>query len=159
MIELFAPKICFAKELKSSWSMNLNTTTNKIPITNVGQVPCLHFEHSMGDWCTGLIPLTKGWEPLDISDNESVKLNYYGDPATSCQVSFKDGKDNVSKPVNISKLTPVDDAVCEITIPLAKFQEKQTKKTGKIFDIKNVKFIQFSGGPGDNFYISELRVT
>ena len=103
MIELFAPKICFAKELKSSWSKNLNNPNNKIPITQLGQRSCLHFEHTDGEWCAGLIPLTKGWESIDISKMNNVKFQYYGNPATSCTVSFKDGNDVHVNVVGIMK--------------------------------------------------------
>lgn len=156
MIELFAPKICFAKELKSSWSINLNTESAKIPITQVGNTSCLHFEHTKGEWCTGLIPLTKGWEPTDITSLEYVIFHYYGDTATGCTVSFKDVDDIASPTVNVSKMTPVDDAVCEIKIPMKNFTDRSKKK--KKYNPMKAKFIQFSGGPDDNFYISELRI-
>jgi len=156
MIELFAPKICFAKELKSSWSMNLNTESAKIPITQLGNTSCLHFEHTTGDWCTGLIPLTKGWEPADLSHSKHVIFHYYGDPGNGCTVCFKDDSDITSPTVNVSKMTPVDDAVCEIKIPIETFLDKSKKK--KKFNPVKTKFIQFSGGPDDNFYISELRI-
>ena len=157
MIELFAPKICFAKELKSSWSMNLNSSDSKIPITQMGNKSCLHFEHTTGEWCTGLIPLAKGWEPIDITSMDTLTFHYYGDPAKSCKVNFRDEKDTNSVAVNISKKTPIDDAVCEISIPLDQFLDKSRKK--KKYDPTIAKFIQFTGGADDNFYISELKVT
>lgn len=157
MIELFAPKICFAKELKSSWSMNLSGDQNKIPIKQVGQKPCLHFEHTTGEWCTGLIPLTKGWEQTDLTSHENLTFHYYGDPAKSCKVNFRDEKENNSPAVNVSKKTPIDDAVCEITIPLEHFVDKTRRK--KKYDPTVAKFIQFTGGADDNFYISELKIT
>ena len=156
MIELFAPKICFAKELKSSWSMNLNNENNKIPITQLASTSCLHFEHVSGDWCVGMLPLNKGWEPLSLTSFKSLTFHYYGDPAKGCNVCFKDDKDNVSPAVNVSKKTPVEDAVCEITIPLEQFIDKSRKK--KKYNPGAAKFIQFSGSPDDNFYISELRI-
>lgn len=157
MIEIFAPKVCFAKELKSSWAANLTTGDGKIPISTLGKDPCLHFEHAEGDWCSGMIPLSKGWDPVDLSDYEKVTFCYYGDRAVGCNVSFRDDKNIQSLCINVSKKTPVEEAVCELSIPLKSFLEPGNKKKGK-FQLNNVKFIQFSGAVDDNFYISNLKI-
>lgn len=170
--ELFNPKVCFAKELRTSWSKNIKTTasdSNKIPISNVGQEICLHFEHTGDDtqWLMGLLPLNKGWLPEDLTNIQSLTFCYYSEGAKSCKVLLTDDNDTDSIDINVTKRTPVEDAICEITIPIQAFIERKapsTKKTtkskkSKPFNIKKVRFLKFTGANEDSFYISRVRFT
>ena len=171
--ELFNPKVCFAKELRSSWSKNIKTTStssNKIPISNVGQEICLHFEHTGDDseWLLGLLPLKKLWDGEDLSGVDFLTFCYYSEGAKSCNVCLSDINGVDSSKINVTKRTPVADAICEIKIPVQAFldsskkitESKSSKKkapTTTVFDVKQVKFLKFTGANGDNFYISRIR--
>lgn len=161
MAELFDPKVCFAKELKSSWSCNIKTidaNSNKIPITNVGKEICLHLQHPGDDttWLMGLVPIQKNWESVDASDYKELVFCYYSENAKNACVGLRDEDDVDSGVVNITKRTPVEDAICEIRIPFSSF--KANKDDDKKFDIRKARFIKLTGGEGDNFYISRVRI-
>ena len=170
--EIFDPKVCFAKELRTSWSKNIKTNSsesNRIPISSVGQEICLHFEHAGDDteWCVGLIPLNKSWTPENLSAYKSITFCYYSEGTKCCSVMLTDENDVDSTSVNVSRRTPVEDAICEIQIPIRAFTSKPLNNTSKTkskktetdqsFNINKAKFIKFTGAKEDNFYISRLK--
>jgi hypothetical protein len=161
MIELFDPKVCFARELKSSWCCNIKTPKKdsaRIPIANVGQEICLHFDHNQGSdkWFLGLIPVSKGWTSEDLSSQKELVFNYFADKASAACVGLRDEFEVDSGVINISKRTPIDEAICEIRIPLDEF--KRAAQSKDVFNINKSRFVKFTGGGDDSFYISRLRI-
>ena len=91
-MDIFNPPLCLAKELKNSWSTNLLTTLDpeKIPVEVAQGVPRLKLVHdtaSKEDWFACALPLQSSWDPLDISEFNTLKFTLYTDEECGGMVS------------------------------------------------------------------------
>lgn len=157
MIEVFNPKMCFARELKSSWSRNVNTSTpGKLPIRHVGQETCLVFEHvdemKREPWFIGSVPINKKWEESDISKLNTLDFNFFTEDTYHCDIYFTDVNDNQSAKVELAQKAVDFGATCnEMSIPLSKFKKTE-------FNFKKARLLNFVGGEDNCFYISKIII-
>ena len=156
MKDIFNPKMCFARELKASWSKNIITRSpGKVPIRHVSTDTCLVMEHDPGsedDWFIVSLPLNKQWQGEDLTKDTSIDFSFYAENVYQCQVFLKDSAEEESDRIRLTQRSFGNDALCnEISIPLSDFDN------GKI-NMSKIRMLVFIGGEDNCFYVSKIGI-
>ena len=155
-MDIFNPPLCLAKELKNSWSTNLTTSLDpdKIPIEVAQGVPRLKLVHDISskeDWFACALPLQSSWDPLDISEFNTLKFTIYTDEECGGMVRLEDERGEESQDFELEMLQAGAGEEHVITVALAAFTREPSQ-----CDLKTVKLLKFVGYKGAAFYVSEI---
>ena len=153
-MDIFNPTLCLAKELKNSWSQNLVTELDqsKVPIEIVEGVPRLkmvHDERSSNPWFATALPTQSSWEPLDISEFNSLCFTIYMEEGSGGVVRLEDASGNESGDIILSDIVEEFNDESSVEIDLNPLKESK-------LDMEKIKLLKFIGYKGAAFYISEV---
>ena len=153
-MDIFNPTLCLSKQLNNSWSKNLITELDpdKIPIEIVEGIPRLkmvHDTHSRDDWFACAIPLRSSWEPVDISEFNTLSLVLYSEGNEGGFIRFEDSSGTESKDFHIDDFHNGGSEEASASIDLNRLKDQELDSTA-------IKLLKIIGYKGAAFYVSEV---
>tara|TARA_R100001594_G_scaffold139265_1_gene183537 strand:- start:977 stop:1447 length:471 start_codon:yes stop_codon:yes gene_type:complete len=123
-MNIFNPDVCFVDELKASWAANIATegSPNKIPVVSRGTNFFLNLSQETGSpWAAAVIPMSKNWDSVDISQFVDLNFNFYSPRAYSLKVSLVDAHEVESHVISINEMGFPSEDYNSVVIPVTKF--------------------------------------